>query len=654
MRRRRLSWQRVSGTLLAREQLNESSLHYVVNGDASPFSERFHAGPQVVSAVKLAQRFPHRPLLHPGSSLIGEGQPRQSDIGILVRSVGGGQEAGQIVITSSNLSHTLGPLSETLRHLMALRYSRGMAMTRAWPLLLAIFLAFWAPRALAAPGEAQQMSGLEPHGPATRAPTAIHQNPAMLGAMEGLSLQVSGHVGLRYDRVRRYQIDATSGEPTNDLADPVAAVNPDLGFFAGATFYFEPLAVAVAYYDLSGSYLLRSPTSLRYHLAPDPDPNCLNPSRNKCPPLGGSVSARQELSLALALNRGRWQLGLAVHLPRHRERFGFDNDTELQFIPENVSTAQCDAKEDPLCAERIGFKGWTQWIPRDGAPSGFDAALTVGISAEFYHQRLTLGARYRTVPLARLGRAELGGVGLVCRPETGSAIDQVDVVPYCERAGTVEATLSIPVPQEFSLGGSILLGANRDWRMTLNLHWLDLCPGGWKAGECDNRDAHELSLIGLNRNAVVPPTLVRYRGSQDLYQLDAFLSHRLRTNLSILASGQVSSPTVKRSAQTAAYGEGWRVALGVGTRVRLPRTKLLISPGYRVNIDLPRNVQPSLAGYDPAGAVAFTESGGDLNGSGAQAVLEGRGRSTNAGRYFSTVHTISLTLGWADRDEVLD
>jgi hypothetical protein len=73
-----------------------------------------------------------------------------------------------------------------------------------------------------------------------------------------------------------------------------------------------------------------------------------------------------------------------------------------------------------------------------------------------------------------------------------------------------------------------------------------------------------------------------------------------------------------------------------------------------VDLILPRRVGPSEARFDPVAATAFEAAAADLNGPGAAAVLAGRGRPTNAGRYFGMAHGLSLALMWGERSAQLD
>jgi hypothetical protein len=511
---------------------------------------------------------------------------------------------------------------------------------------------FSSPQAAAEPGQAIRLGGVEAQGPATRAVTALHHNPAMLGALRGSAFSFSGKAGLEQMRQRRYLIDGETGSPTDSLGTPTSLLNPSLGYFLGASFYFDPIAFGVGLYDLSSQWRLVSSDPLRFHLAPDPDAGCLDPTLAKCPPNGGALRLRQDLTLALAFNRSNVQFGAAVHFPRMRERFAFDNDTELTPAPADVITARCDNKEDPTCAERVGFKGWTRWIPQGDSPPGFDAALTFGFAFQLRRETISLGARYRTFPLRRTGEVVLDGVALVCRPEGAS--EGMDVVPPCETARPVRATMRTRLPQEVAFGGSFLIGRARLWRLDTNFYWMDLCPGGGLPSKCRGRDAPRLRLVGLEQQSFVLPEFETYRAAQDLFGIDAHATYRIRSNLAILFGSNFNSPSVARGAQNAGFGDGWRVGLSAGARFRLGQSNVLLTPGYGIDMMLPRHVAPGDARFDPAAANDFAGAGGDINAEGAAAVLQGRARPTNAGRYFGLVHTLALTLSWGESPQVLE
>ena len=336
------------------------------------------------------------------------------------------------------------------------------------------------------PGHTQRLGGVEPQGAATPAVTGLHYNPALLAAMRGTAVHGSVGFGLMQHRIRRNMIEGATGAPTEELVAPTNLLHPTFGYFAGASFYFDPWAIGAGIYDVGSSYRLASADPVRFHLAPDPDVGCLQLGKNACPPNGGAVSYQHDVTLAAAWNGGPFQIGAAAHFPMVRERFTFDNDTELTPNDE-VLTVRCEGKEDPACAERVGFKGWTHWIGRDGIPAGFDAAVSVGVSFSLLDGRLTLGARYRTAPLRRGGEVILGGVSLVCRPDPDDNDATPDLVPDCARAEPTTATMRQRLPQQLAVGASALLGRARLWRLDLNAQWVDFCAGGIAPGRCPRR-----------------------------------------------------------------------------------------------------------------------------------------------------------------------
>jgi hypothetical protein len=519
----------------------------------------------------------------------------------------------------------------------------------------------------AAPGVAERLGGIESQGPATRSVTGLFFNPAMLAAMRSTSMHGSLSVGLAQQRVRRHTIDPATGAPQSGLDDPSRLLHASPGYFIGGVLYLDPWAVGLGVYDLSSRYQFASAGPLRYQIAPDPDAGCLDAALDNCPPNGGHVTYQHDTTLALAYNGGLFQLGAAAHFPMVRERFAFDNDTALLRGSNAVATepVSCDAKEDPACANRVGFKGWTQWIPRNGAPAGFDVAVSVGAAVSFANERVTLGLRYRTFPLRRAGEIRLAGVGVVCRPEVAAGdAEDPNALPSCVDPEPVSATLRQRLPQQLAIGASALLGASRQWKLDANLFWADLCPGGLAPSDCPDHGNQQLRLVGLARAGSVLPEITRHRGLADVYGADVFARLRPDTSnvklprtlarLYVLMGGHVRSPAVRRGATTAAYDEGWRVGGSVGTRLKVRSTEVVFVPGYGLDLAVPRRVSPSVARYDPVAATDFVDSGGDLNSPGADAVLDGRGRPTNAGRYFGLVHTLSLSILWGEAGATLE
>lgn len=523
----------------------------------------------------------------------------------------------------------------------------------------------WPTAARAAPGDATRLGGMEGQGPASRAITALHHNPAMLGALGGSEAMLSFSGGIDQLWVRRHETgsDPATGLPVtlDGLADRTYLSNPVIGYFAGASFYADPVAFGLGVYDLGSRYRFYSGAPLRYHLAPDPQlrpqapvgqraaGGCIALGLARCPPDGGHVEYRQDITAAIAWNTGPVQLGAGVHFPIVRTRFAVDNDVALSTDP---ITAECDGFEDPRCTERVGFKGWTQWIPRAAGKPGFDVALTLGIAATLPGDRITLGARYRTFALRSRGRVTQSGVGIVCRPDDFPETN--DRVDSCDAIEAVDATLESQVPQEIALGGSFVLGPSKLWRVDTNLYWIDLCPGGVAPGRCETNGSQVLRLIGADRDSFVGQEFTRYRGRQDVYGVDVYTSYRARSTLAAIFAGHFSSPAVRPEAVTAADNQAWRIGLSGGISLRLRQSDFLLIPGYGLDVYLPVHIRPGIAAFDPAAGLEFERAGGDLNAPRADAVLAGRGRPSNAGRYFGLVHTLSLAMRWSGRARGVD
>ncbi|MBX7081350.1 MAG: hypothetical protein K1X88_19270 [Nannocystaceae bacterium] len=503
-------------------------------------------------------------------------------------------------------------------------------------------------RAEAVPRPASRLGGIRAQGPATPSITALHHNPAMLGAIRGTAFSVALTGTLEQQRIIRASIDPDTGAPGSTLAGRSGLLQPGYGWFLGGSLHFDPVTIAAGYYDVGSNVQLASAPALRYHLAPDPDRACLRIGLSHCPPNGGQVTTRQDATLAIAYDGGLFQLGAAVHLPRLRERFAFDNDTTLATNPDEAGS--CTDKEDPACAERIGFKGWTQWIPRKGAPPGFDAALSFGVALQLAGDTVRLGGRYRTFPLRRLGAMALGGVSLVCRPNPDA---QSTGVPACSTAEPIRATLTERLPQEVALGGSFALGPARDWQLDVGVYWLDLCQGGVRRDRCADDGEQTLRLVGLDRRAFVLPELTRHRGLQDVYGGDIYVTYRAHAQAKVLLATHANTAPVRRDATTAAMFDGARLGLSAGAEFRVrtrgrARTTLVLSPGYGLDLTVPRRVAAARAAYSPTAAADFAAAGQDINAAGADAVLQGLARPTNAGRYLGLLHTLSFAFSWGD------
>lgn len=506
--------------------------------------------------------------------------------------------------------------------------------------------------ARATPGQATRLGGPEAQGPATRALTALHHNPAMLAGMRGLRFQIGGAGGLDQRWIERAPV-TEDGAPTSDALDRrISLLNPSGGYFVGGSLYFEPVAVGIGAYDLGSELHYTSDDRLRWHLAPEPDRMpifCRRDDTAACRLNGGAATARTDITVAVAWNvLGNLRIGAGVHFPRLRQRFAFDHSTVI--AEHRAEGPRCNQVEDPQCAERIGFNGRTRWLPdRDNRPSGFDVALSFGLAVDI-GDRVTLGLRYRTRPLVNGGALTLAGSAVVCRPDSSGIAS--DVLP-CSVATPIDATLTERLSREAALGVSVILGRSRLWHLDSNLYWIDLCNDrvGQGAGvrTCADPGGQQLSLVGLDRNSVLLPESARYRGRQDVFGFDAYTTYRARSNLAVVLGNHFASPATRRQARSAADGDGWRLGFTVGVPLRVRQSNLQVVPGYGLDVYLPTRVLARDAAFDPIAASTFAASGGDINGPTADLVLAGRGRTSNAGRYTGAAHTVMLTLRWSER-----
>lgn len=508
-----------------------------------------------------------------------------------------------------------------------------------------------APALAAATPTQTRLGGAEAQGPATRALTALHHNPAMLAGMPGTRVQAGLLGGLDQRWIRRNAV-GTDGVPTGGLGDRASIMNPTTGYFVAASLYFEPFAIGFGAYDLGGQYDLQSTEALRWHLAPDPDQPAALCGRNDsdaCRQNGGAAMQRTDFTFAVAWNiLSNLRIGVGVHLPRLRSRFAYDNSAALSSDGPPVE-GKCADVEGGGCAERVGFRGVTSWLPaRDGRPSGFDLALTFGLAVDV-SDRITLGLRFRSRPLLNAGDYVLAGKALVCRPDEGEFGSSA--VQPCSVATPVDATMSEGAAREIAIGAAFVLGRSKLWRIDGNLHWQDLCHDSRDGAgilSCGDPGTQKLSLVG-QVPAGVQTEVTRYRGRADVFGADVYTTYRARSTLAFVIGGHTSSPGTRRTAMTAANHDAWRLGLTFGTALRIAQSNFQIVPGYGFDLYVPTTVQVGDAAFDPAAAAAYAASGGDLNSAAAATVLAGRGRPSNAGRYTGTVHTLMLSLRWSER-----
>jgi hypothetical protein len=327
------------------------------------------------------------------------------------------------------------------------------------------------------------------------------------------------------------------------------------------------------------------------------------------------------------------------------------------------------AHEDPRCAEHFSIRTTT---------SAFNLNATFGLAFDI-GKSLTIGARYRSPLWLNDRSAQMAGDAVVCLDDAAADAELYDTgLPSCSSASSVDAEARVHVPQEAAIGWSAVLGAKQEWQFDGNLYWVDRCPG-WDAGwgsQCGGDDAIRTSLTGLDQNAAVLPEFKIYRGLQDLFGLELWGRRRVLGSapgpraeesadsskireLSLLFGAGFRSPGVRRGAVTVVESELWTLSANLGARLNLARGEAkrrrrggwYLAPGYGLDVVLPATVGGSggrTSDFDSQAALDFAASGRDINGPGADAVLAGRARPTNAGRYFQDVHVFSLGIGWSE------
>ncbi|MFV8756572.1 hypothetical protein ACNOYE_39005 [Nannocystaceae bacterium ST9] len=556
----------------------------------------------------------------------------------------------------------------------------------AWGLAALAFgviaLAPWP--ALAGPGVANRLAGADAQGPATESVTAIYHNPAMLGSLPGLHFQTTLRGGVDHLSVRRFGID-TDGTPTKDFGSWAQVANPAFDYFVGISFLLDPIAIGAAVHTFDSRYRIYSDPSLRYHMAGEDDLGCTIDRSRVCPDLrkGGNLEMRTDLDVSLAWNALDFMsVGATLHVPRSRTYFARDVDSVLTGVSEGAGCDPASASvENPICAERLSFRGSTRlrWFGLQPNGSRLDIALTLGV-AFVIRNKLTIGIRYRTQPLLNQGRLTLNGKAAVCVPN--SAAEQRSDLPSCDTAGAIDATLTEVIPRELAIGFATGFG---NWQLDTNLYWIDRCPGFDPSGACSGKDGRQLRLTGLDQDASTLPDSTIYRGRADIFGAELWTRYRMDDAIGanlpwnkVLCSGKeasidpssrrrarciprvdlllgagFNSPGVKPGALTAAANDGWTVMTSFGTSFNLPTRNGTWSlvPAYALDLMVPTRVGPGGASpaFDPAAGIAFEQGGADLNSSSAATVLQGRALPTNAGVYTGAVHSVLFALRWSER-----
>ena len=555
-----------------------------------------------------------------------------------------------------------------------------------WALVGAASLLLLSSAAHATPGQAIRLSGAEAQGPATRSLSAIYHNPAMLGSIPGFSFQANVRSGVDHRVIRRSGVDEL-GIPNGELGSREQYLDPQASFFVGGAFSFDPVAIGFGVYDLGNRYRFSTSESQRYHLS---QANGI-PARN--------VDLHHEFTLAIAWNALReLRLGAAVHFPLLHRQISREDDTFLSGDARGAGEVGCSGvdgatAEDPNCGEYLGVRATS---------SRFNLSATFGLAAEV-NDEVTLAIRFRTAPWLNQSRLDLAGRAWVCVPDDAADADAYPTsLARCSEAEAGDAALSFTQPTELAVGTAARWGQRRQWHVDTNLYWQHNCP---VAGDCGFRQSSKLSLIGLPQDTAILPDTQVYRGNTDIFGVEVWgrydfargsMRARAReliipaaapdsatevdagagatvgnedaddapaegprareSRYALLFGANFSSPTVEPGARTIVESQGWLVGGTIGARIRLRNRRngrrggWYLSPGYSLDIGIPSRVggRGATPEYDPGAALDFSASGGDISGPGANAVLSGRARPTNAGGYQQYVHTLSFGVGWSE------
>ena len=534
------------------------------------------------------------------------------------------------------------------------------------PLGVAVALSLLPSVASATPGQAGRLSGIEAQGPATASVSALHHNPALLTALPGINVLSSMSAGAQFVHARPYEVD-DAGLPTTTLGGKTSLTQPTFGYFVGASFTLDPFAIGIGAYSLGNTYRPNSAAPFRYHLANDPNFGCRLDAADQCPSphFGGSAETRTDWTVAIAWNAfDRFRLGLSVHFPRMRVKLGRDEDTSQIS---DTDTLTCDGVpnatvNDPRCTRRLVYDGRSRlrWFGLANEGSRFDLALTVGLAVDV-GKNSVIGLRYRTQPLLYRGTVETIGRARVCRPGEAAEVAVADGTSSCGNDSDLRASWEQTLPREVAVGYSTRLGARDAFHLDTNLYWIDFCPGGVSPTSCNGDDVAQLQIKGLDPRASALSETPIYRGRADRYGFEIYSGYDLQrsktndTKVSILWGGGFDSPATRPGALTVDRVDGWAVKASVGASLELEQRlgSLFLAPGYGLNLQVPTTVGPggSTPLYLPGAVAQFAASGGDINSPSAGAVLSGRARPTNAGRYVAHSHSLLFSIRWSERSD---
>lgn len=513
------------------------------------------------------------------------------------------------------------------------------------------FLSASSSAARARPGEGHWLAGMEAQGPASSHLSAVFHNPAMLTALPGLHLQLSGVGQLGVQRIAPAQLDAQS-RPIPGVYQPTG-VYRNLGgdvFFA-ASFLFENFAVAASYYTLDSKFRERAPHSLSAFVRPNPSPYCRMSGGQNCSPsaaYSGWAELRSEFTLALAWQSiRRLRLGLSIHFPRYSLR-----GSRVRNPQTEAHAGLCEGlmPGDPNCVEVERLRFRSRWRGKDPSAARFQIAMTAGIAWQ-PSPRWTLGARLRFRP-------NFGMRAPVYQGELNSCADG-PAGPRCDSPLGDAAQLRDEPGRQVALGLSFRPFGDGLLHLDGQLYWIQHCPDERTQGLCRNAGTH------MSRLAAGPGNLsIRerpwYRGLQDRFGAELWLQrslqHSRRPRLRRLAySAGIGgySAAVRPAAHNPVDNDAssWFGAGSVSLELLRRKASLFVIGGYAFIWQRSRRVgSPQLPPSFEADAFArFEQEGAGIDDPAGQAMRSGRARSSNAGIYRALGQRLSLSLRWGAR-----
>lgn len=531
------------------------------------------------------------------------------------------------------------------------RYAVGFPQRRILALVTLGWLGSSGP-ALAAPGQGFFLSGIEAQGPASTRLSAVFHNPAMLTELPGLHLQLSLNAKLHTQRTQ-VALRSTNGLPIPNGFEPRQTYrNWGADGFFGASFLFENFAIAAAYYSLDSKFVERAPESLAGFVRANPSPYCrLNPAK-RCPgsaPYAGWAEVPTEFTFALAWQTiRRLKLGLSLHLLRYRLR-----GSRTRPAKQEATQGLCEVffPSDPECTELEQLRFQTEWTNRDPAGSRIQVAMTAGI-AWTPNDRWTFGARYRMRPNF--------GLRTPIYPGTlqGCAISSEGVL-QCERKRDAAAQLEQSQGRQVALGASFRPFGDRLLNIDVQAYWIQDCPVRQRSKGCQLHPDATITVLGrLDSPRIVDRPW--YRGRQDRWGAELWLHRSLQRNivprfrrLAYTAGLGGYSASVHPSAHNPidSDGTGFFGAANLSIELLRRNSSMFLVTGYALTWQRPREL--GHAGISPAfmpDAFGIVQSQGQgIDGPAGQAVMSGKARASNAGRYHSLRQAASIALRWGAR-----